>query len=452
MVSYNSSDEKKKIIARLEKKAESILKRIGEIKRPVFIEFCGTPKAGKTTVVSSLDLFLRRNGYKVEVIRERASVYPIPKKNHMHFNIWTSIMTLSNMLVLLDSNNDVVLIDRGFFDSMSWFYWMRNSGRLTEGEFNNIDHFMCMDRWASLIDIVFILIVNYETAREREFIDLLTLKTDSIMNERVIKQYNHALNEAQEHIKKKFRFIDLIDTTKLPPMEGVREITERALEVLDISLDERILAIPKKAIEDIYGSNSFVPNEGKIEIDSLIKAEGEYIPRSKVERSDDYVQLIPCGIIEHEGNILLLKRKENDTQNRLHEKYVIWAGGHVRKQDISDDTLATGIKRELAEELFIKSQYTISKPIGFVHFDNNPKTRRHLGVIYKISLSDNEVALGLDQTESKERRGKSVSGTFQSLNDLKSYIVGMEEWSKSILRVHYNLLSDDFSAPDLFNN
>ena len=447
-----NSEDKKKIIAELEQKAESILKRMGEIKRPVFIEFCGTPKAGKTTALSSLDLFLRRNGFKVEKIRERASVCPIPKKNHMHFNIWTSMATLNNMLVLLDSANDVVLIDRGIFDAMLWFFWMKNTARLTEIELKDIEQFICMDRWVSLIDIVFVLKVEYQTASNREFKDLLTLRTGSIMNERVINQYNTALEQAKEHFVDKFKYIECIDTTKTTLVEVGEKITRKTLEILGASLDEKILVVPRTSVKELLTASGFMVSEGKgKQINQIIQERGKYIPRSEIEKSDDYVQPIPCGIIEHEGKILLLRRSEIDPNNRLHEKYVIWAGGHVREQDASEDTLVSGIKRELAEELFIKSQYSIDGPIGFVYFPSSIKSRKHLGVVYKIKLVSDEVALGLDQTEFKERRGKSVSGTFQSPSQLKSYYSGMEQWSKSILEKYYKIEVKEPSDQQLFD-
>lgn len=454
-MSIKSEDgkDKKKIIAELEQKAESILKYIGETKRPVFIEFCGTPKAGKTTALSSLDLFLRRNGFKVEIIRERASVCPIPKKNHMQFNVWTSMATLNNMLVLLDSPNDVVLIDRGIFDAMIWFFWMKNTGRLTEIELKNIEQFICMDRWTSLIDIVFILKVKYQTASNREFKDLLTLKTGSIMNEKTINQYNLSVEQTKEYFVDKFKYIECIDTTETGPVEAGEKITRKTLEILGSSLDEKILAIPKTSVKEILTASGFVVSEKGKQINQIIREKGKYVPRSEIEKSEDYIQLIPCGIIEHEGKILLLRRSEIDPSNRLHEKYVIWAGGHVREQDTSgpEDVLYTGIKRELAEELFIKSQYSIDGPIGFVYFQGNIKSRKHLGVVYKVRLASDEVALGLDQTEFKERRGKSVSGTFQSPEQLKDYYSGMEQWSKAILEQYYKIEAKESSYQQGFD-
>ena len=45
-----------------------------QAKRPLIIEFSGSPKAGKTRCISVLELFLKRNGIKTEVYLERASI------------------------------------------------------------------------------------------------------------------------------------------------------------------------------------------------------------------------------------------------------------------------------------------------------------------------------------------------------------------------------------------
>jgi hypothetical protein len=54
-------------------------------KRPLIVEFSGSPKAGKTRCISVLELFLKRNGIKCEVYTERASVSPIKAKGHLNF-------------------------------------------------------------------------------------------------------------------------------------------------------------------------------------------------------------------------------------------------------------------------------------------------------------------------------------------------------------------------------
>lgn len=60
-------------ITKLEEMAETLLKAKREVRprRPIIIEFCGTPKAGKSSCISSLVIFLKRNGFRVKVLSER---------------------------------------------------------------------------------------------------------------------------------------------------------------------------------------------------------------------------------------------------------------------------------------------------------------------------------------------------------------------------------------------
>lgn len=61
-------DERKKVIRELQKLAEEVLmlKQEHRQKRPIVIEFSGSPKAGKTSCINSLELFLKRNGLVLE--------------------------------------------------------------------------------------------------------------------------------------------------------------------------------------------------------------------------------------------------------------------------------------------------------------------------------------------------------------------------------------------------
>ena len=65
-----------------------------------------------------LELFLKRNGVKVEVFTERASVAPIKSKGHLNFNVWVSCASLQGMLEALYRDIDVFILDRGVFDAL----------------------------------------------------------------------------------------------------------------------------------------------------------------------------------------------------------------------------------------------------------------------------------------------------------------------------------------------
>lgn len=78
-------------IEELEKLATEVLslKKQMRQRRPIVIEFCGSPKAGKTSCINSLNIFLKRNGFKTAILNEQASFSPISDKHNPVFNVWT---------------------------------------------------------------------------------------------------------------------------------------------------------------------------------------------------------------------------------------------------------------------------------------------------------------------------------------------------------------------------
>ena len=84
--------ERQEIIDCLKQHASEVkkLKETHRKRRPIVIEFSGSPKAGKTSCINSLRQFLKRNGFEVEIIQERASVCPVSDKRSPMFNVWTS--------------------------------------------------------------------------------------------------------------------------------------------------------------------------------------------------------------------------------------------------------------------------------------------------------------------------------------------------------------------------
>jgi hypothetical protein len=88
--------------------------------RPFVLEFAGSAKAGKSTSVDAISHFLRRNEFREHVLRERASFCPIPMKGHLFFNTWCACTMLAEMLENVDSDCDVIIKDRGLFDTLLW--------------------------------------------------------------------------------------------------------------------------------------------------------------------------------------------------------------------------------------------------------------------------------------------------------------------------------------------
>jgi predicted NUDIX family phosphoesterase len=132
-----------------------------------------------------------------------------------------------------------------------------------------------------------------------------------------------------------------------------------------------------------------------------VNCQKKFVRRSTAEGDPNFIQPIPCAVIRWNDQVLLLRR--NKKGHALHEKYLLWAGGHVNVSDDSSDILKKALERELSEEIFIKGSYTISdRPIALLRTDEDARASRHIGVLYEIKLTNADVALAMNQKEFKE--------------------------------------------------
>jgi predicted NUDIX family phosphoesterase len=74
------------------------------------------------------------------------------------------------------------------------------------------------------------------------------------------------------------------------------------------------------------------------------------------------------------------------------------------------------------------------KPVALVRTDETARASRHIGVLYEITLSNDDVALALHQKEFKETRGTSMSGKLIEANELPEIYDKLNDWSKSMVR------------------
>jgi hypothetical protein len=93
-------------INEFEQQARSIREQLAQHKRrPFIIEFAGTPKSGKTTTLSAIHHFFKRNDLKVSTFQERASVAPLVDKGTAFFNTWVTCSTLNGIIEALEDEN-----------------------------------------------------------------------------------------------------------------------------------------------------------------------------------------------------------------------------------------------------------------------------------------------------------------------------------------------------------
>jgi hypothetical protein len=129
------------------------------LSRPLFVEFAGTPKSGKSTCIDTVNHFFRRLGYTVLAPTEGASKrtpYYL-KDNLVSYNAWSATYALTHILEGRYGTDQyqLVIMDRGLFDALAWFELLKARTQVTEQECATIQDFLLIDHWRALVDIVF---------------------------------------------------------------------------------------------------------------------------------------------------------------------------------------------------------------------------------------------------------------------------------------------------------
>ena len=293
------SNDKQSKIKELEALANEVLnlKKTYRQRRPIIIEFCGCPKAGKTSSITALNIFLKRNGFKTVMLSERANVCPISDKQSPIFNVWTITSTINQINALIDNSNsscindiDVVLCDRGIFDALCWFRWLKNNNRMDTKEYKTLIAFTMLDRWQRNIDLIYVFLTTPKESINREYAHLLTNKRGSIMDETILAQYEKAVKQTIKKYSKCFRALQTQDTTGTAQDVVNYKITHDTLNVLKEMLVEKIGYLEKSCLDLKDGLNDYSQLKPKLE---NIK----YDSRDLVEKNSDFIQPIAVATI-----------------------------------------------------------------------------------------------------------------------------------------------------------
>lgn len=443
-------DEREKIIEELQKLAENVLtlKQEHRQKRPIVIEFSGSPKAGKTSCINSLDLFLKRNGFSVKIVQERASVCPVSDKQSPMFNLWTACMTLAGLIGTLENKNnevDVLILDRGIFDALCWFEWLSNNDKMEATQRKVTEQFLLMDELVKCIDIVFAFSVSPDVSIEREYATLLTNKLGSIMNKKVLGEYLEAIENTIKSKSNFFHKVFKIETSKKNQDEVGKEVTSITLETLKDLLMERIGYLERS--EEL---NNLLSAKKVFNYDELkdVMLPIKFDLRDKVEKETELLQPIPIAVItnKEKDRVLVIKKNKNATSDNSPErdKILLYVGGHSRYEDSTEMTsrdfmsiCRSALKREIKEEIGISVALNDITPF-IIYTQTREQSRKHMAVCFLVMLDENGVKLRLDSNELIINRGKSKSGRFLTFDEICNE-AELEEWSEIILDHCFNI-------------
>ena len=432
-------------------------------RRPLVVEVCGTPKAGKSTLIQYVAHLFRRCGLRIAVIPERAELNPLPEKIDPSFNAWNLTSVIGELLTATQADYHIVLVDRGLLDCNAWLTWHHKRTFVSKEELATVTRFTRCARWWNLLDLVVAAIVPAPVALLREPFGT-RMRSQSVtqgggvpkvMEKDVLEQYNCALECVLAGLGKPESRPPIwrLDMTRTPldsaAMESAAfQTAQRILSVAESTVPEDILVLPRGAVSPALFRPGFRATDETVEaFVRAVDSKSLLVPRPTAEEEPlKYVQPIALAVVRHADKILLLRRKEADQQSYMHEKYVVCAGGHLRRDDRSGaagTTVEGGLHRELKEELQLAEVEDI-RLLGLVYDTDLTRYLGHIGVIYEVRLAKEEAALARSGTkEFKERAGTSVSCTFVSVKELEGRYANMDEWSKHLVSALFGIRKED---------
>ena len=227
-------------------RAAKVLAKLRDRKydRPVFVEFSGTPKSGKSTCIDIATHFFRRLDYNVLAPAEGASrrtPYYL-KDNWVAFNTWSASYALMHVLEGMYGSDeyDLAILDRGLFDALGWFQLLTTQDKITAEVRDQVHNFLLIDTWRSNIDAVLLFTTDPETALEREVGNKIIKDEGSTMNSAVLQQLNEAYEQVKEKHSDMFARFEIINTSQsqeTSPESTAKEAVAWILEVFESRLD-----------------------------------------------------------------------------------------------------------------------------------------------------------------------------------------------------------------------
>jgi predicted NUDIX family phosphoesterase len=429
-----------RLVKGLEAKAKVVHSHLQFAPKAFVLEFAGTPKSGKSTAVEAIRHFFSRHNFRVHVLSERAASCPIPMKGHLFFNTWCATSMLAELLANVETDTDIIVVDRGIFDALVWLKLQHQRGELTPKEAKTIEGFLLLERWSSLVDLSIVMSVSAEKAMKREVGQRITKKPGSIMNPEVLSTITNSVSIAQRQYKKYFKELVRIDTsTSGSVRESNTILATRISDELEKFLNPKILVVPRMEIEKLPlkrgGAYSDAATKAVL---NTINKHGRYMHRADAERDPRVVQIIAAGVLTADDRVFLFQRKETDPKSKLYGRTTIWQGTHVSKKKGKKgrQLLESALMDRITRQLFLSREFA-AKLKGYCWDSDDADSSKHLGILFQIEIDNDHTANDLRKKEFRKGRGRGhdLVGQFIGWTELtkKRNDVMLESWSNSVI-------------------
>lgn len=421
-------------------RAQQLLQVIrAQARRAFVLELTGTPKAGKSTSVATLQTFFSQAGYQVHLLKERAADCPLPMKGHFFFNAWTTATMLAEVLETYEAMVDLLILDRGFFDALVWLELQNERGQVTDEEREVFANFVLLDRWRSLVDTTVIMRVEPEGALEREHSNQIVPRSGSMMNPDSLAQFNKALAAVEAKYATKFDLIS-IDTTgaKGAVDTNVRLLAE-LLPRIERWADPDIAVVPREALVSLFGDRPYLHEPESSNALDALQSHVRFERRSVAEKNKDLVQFIAAGIHTHDSKgVVIFERDREDKKVEAYGRSKLWVGCHVEHDHGLPllDLAKRGLLQRIQQDLHLARPPQLDF-LGLA-WDASQSESQHVGMMFRAPLASDDVAKHLENKQFKKMaRSRKFRSVFKTPEEILRELedLDLEPWSKYIVEV-----------------
>jgi hypothetical protein len=214
-------------------KLKSVLK---DNNRPYIIEFTGTPKSGKTSIINVLNDFFKEGGFKVKVLEEPISSERFKKEfvpdtqslSVVEKNLLIASTIESNLVSELTNGHDIIITDRGMFDRLIWLQRLVNNGTMSEKDFNDyLDYYL--PELKLLTNHVVVTYTTPITSVKRDYHSSISLDERFHNDELFVKSHNEAIDQCYNLIN---GYGTKVDTTDITNREATLCVAETLLPIM----------------------------------------------------------------------------------------------------------------------------------------------------------------------------------------------------------------------------
>ena len=205
--------------------------------KPFVVEFSGLPRTGKSTSIEKVYEFFKQANFQIDKTKEPAQIIKEMLTNeqrksmsNLDFNNKTLEISREELSKKLESNNDIIIQDRGVIDNYFWYQMMYDEGIIDSLFYNNVIKSLSKDIMDT--DQIFIMLANPEVIIYRDYINQIYLEDRTKTTIDRVKKFREGFDHLLPLLQKMSPSdkLILLDTSNIDEIELSITIADKIMD------------------------------------------------------------------------------------------------------------------------------------------------------------------------------------------------------------------------------